>query len=104
MQNSTDLEPFTGHSIFGLVGDSTKLNVNSGKTLEELLLEAGINEYTNDFFLAVAHWGLRERAVMTFFREMGGMFSEWQNKAIEKGFDHSYYSLEVDEWDGDQTR
>lgn len=106
-ETSEQLNPFTGHSVFGLVAD-TNLNISAApdsgnlKMIEELLNEVGINKYTNDFFLGVAHWGLRERAILTFFREMNGQSSDWQNKALEAAFSGlSFYSRQDDEWSGD---
>lgn len=107
MKSSEPLNPFTGHSAFGLVAGTNLYSTaapGSGnpKTIEELLKEAGINEYTNDFFLGVAHWGLRERAILTFFREMNGQSSDWQNEALEAAFSGlSFYSRQDDEWSGD---
>lgn len=106
MLSSDKLEPFTGHSAFGLVAD-TSLNPllnHGGKTLDELLKEAGIDGYTNDFFLGVAHRGLRDRAILTFFREIGGQYSTWQNKALTDAFRCPFYTYEDDRWEGDDRR
>ncbi|KAF9514485.1 hypothetical protein BS47DRAFT_1381980 [Hydnum rufescens UP504] len=99
------LGPFPGHSAFGLTADQSapgSIPYNAGKTLEELLQEVAIDNYTNDFFLGLAHWGLRDRAIMTFFREMNGQSSAWQNKALADAFDgQEFYEARDERWDGD---
>jgi hypothetical protein len=99
------LEPFPGHSAFGLTADQSAgdlITYNAGKILEELLQDAGIDNYTNDFFLGFALWRFRDRAVMTFFREMNGQSSAWQNKALADAFDgQEFYEARDETWEGD---
>jgi len=91
------LEPLTGHSAFAAAPAR-------GKTLEEAIREMGIDSNTNDFFKGLANWGLRDRAIKTFFREIGAQYSAWQNDALIEAFNCAPYDREDDTWEGDDRR